>query len=256
MFNLRFGGKIYRRTPTSIRTRVGFAYGVAAAISSLVRAIPLAFAESNDTKGSGTDLQELQHKTGYTLEQLKEKTISFQQRYPHGMDLEAFAQSIHSTDTNYARAIFNAIDTNGNGVIEVEEYLVYCSIAHGGSPKARRDFQFHIYDQGNKGYITLDDITRLLKMHLTVEAISPHALTAYNGFHASAEQTAFNIVYKCHAKDANKVSREDFDCIAHQMAWLKSYIPPRERAALVQLPFTPHYPDAHEIKIPQFNAKK
>jgi len=66
------------------------------------------------------------------------------------------------TDPFLQDLIFNAFDSNRDGVITFQEFVKGLSVMTKGSPEEKLAFCFSMYDHNGKGYITREDIQTLV----------------------------------------------------------------------------------------------
>jgi len=101
-----------------------------------------------------------------TVAELEAKREWYQRNYPDGVDLAQFQKLAHIADDTYAALIFSAIDSNHNGRIELEEYLVYATLISHGTPKERLKFLFDIYDINKDGSISFSELVTIVRLQL------------------------------------------------------------------------------------------
>lgn len=83
------------------------------------------------------------------------------------MDWEDWRKSIGAMDlphvTYFSNQIFNCIDENHDGLVFFEDYLSFVNILTLGSIKQKAKFSFDMLDYGRKGFLTEEDINRMME---------------------------------------------------------------------------------------------
>jgi len=78
---------------------------------------------------------------------------------------EAFVDSVASTShPELAGMIFDVFDKDGNGTMDLREYLIMCGMTRAGSVEQRLAASFELFDENGDGVISKDEVRAILKM--------------------------------------------------------------------------------------------
>jgi len=183
---------------------------------------------------------ELQKNPHFSLEQLKEKKQLFLDQFPNGMDLDTFTAFLQTKDKTYATMIFNAIDTDHNGIINPQEWLVYASIISTGTPQEQLEFQFLIYDLNQDGFITADELAHIVRLQIKTGNIPLAALLHHKHYWEVGRRTpeglARSFLQHCDLNHDDKIGLNEFSCIVEEILSLITYKePPKIRPATIRV---------------------
>merc|ERR1712113_777540 len=62
------------------------------------------------------------------------------------------------------RALFTAIDVNGDNIIDFEEFLTFLTHVKRGDAEARRQFCFRLFDPNQDGFVEKDDFKSIAEV--------------------------------------------------------------------------------------------
>uniref|UniRef100_A0A915JAN4 EF-hand domain-containing protein n=1 Tax=Romanomermis culicivorax TaxID=13658 RepID=A0A915JAN4_ROMCU len=99
-----------------------------------------------------------------TLEQFKDIYARF---FPQGGDVDVLMNSSH-----YATFIFNTFDTDSNGQISFDEFVLGLSVLSRGSEDEKLRWVFNLYDLDHDGYLSRHDIETVLSS--IYDMMGPH----------------------------------------------------------------------------------
>ena len=99
---------------------------------------------------------------------LKRLRTSFRQLAGRGgkIDAPTLKKVLGIRDDALFARFFALFDTDRSGTIEEGEFLAGLGSLMGSSPAERLRFLFHLHDEGDRGYITRDQFTRLMELTL------------------------------------------------------------------------------------------
>jgi len=179
--------------------------------------ITVAFADAGGSKANAVNITDLPPSAAPSqhlpLNELNKKKAWFQSNYPNGLPLEEFTKLMKLSDPTYAALMFNAIDTDHNGVIDVNEYLIYASIATAGTPEEKMRFQFSLYDLNHDGYISFSELVQIVKILIKTGYIPAAALREHDFWQAgkrSAEDLAAQLMKDADTNRDARISWEEF----------------------------------------------
>ncbi|KAI4576971.1 hypothetical protein MJT46_002806 [Ovis ammon polii x Ovis aries] len=114
-------------------------------------------------------LDQLQAQTKFTKKELQSLYRGFKNECPTGLVDEDTFKLIYSQffpqgdATTYAHFLFNAFDTDGNGAIRFEDFVVGLSILLRGTVHEKLKWAFNLYDINKDGYITKEEMLAIMK---------------------------------------------------------------------------------------------
>jgi len=143
------------------------------------------------------------------------------------MDLVHFALFLGLTDITHASMIFHAIDTDHNGIIDWREWLLYASISSSGTPEEKLDFQFHVFDLDEDGYISFPELVTIIKMHIKTGSIPIAALHHHEHYWQLGKRTpedlALELIHKCDLNKDFKINRMEFRKLSEEILKLVNF---------------------------------
>ncbi|XP_060081111.1 lysophosphatidylcholine acyltransferase 2-like [Ylistrum balloti] len=113
------------------------------------------------------EFSKLHSKLGLKLEDLQsmlEKYSSIAQSKTGVITLDEFASYLHLPKSEALEQVFALYDRNGSGMIDFREYVIGLSLV--SSPVNTEEtikLAFQLFDEENKGYMSRDDLTRILQ---------------------------------------------------------------------------------------------
>eukprot|EP00440_Ansanella_granifera_P062880 gb/GFBE01068184.1/.p1 GENE.gb/GFBE01068184.1/~~gb/GFBE01068184.1/.p1 ORF type:complete len:249 (+),score=58.31 gb/GFBE01068184.1/:1-747(+) len=119
------------------------------------------------------------------------------------------------------RALFSAIDANGDNIIDFEEFLVFVTQLKRGGTEAKRRLCFRLFDSNQKGYAEKADFRCILETKIAAlrkPSWSPSPVSPANsptGDNATDEYMQFFSL--CDEDADGRISFEDFEtyCAVH-----------------------------------------
>eukprot|EP01126_Amoeba_proteus_P035996 TRINITY_DN3648_c0_g1_i2.p1 TRINITY_DN3648_c0_g1~~TRINITY_DN3648_c0_g1_i2.p1 ORF type:complete len:277 (-),score=27.37 TRINITY_DN3648_c0_g1_i2:190-1020(-) len=210
MFFSRFFGHVYR-TSFTIRRKPRFwvTLGLATSLSVLANYTQMNAEDEDNWARSMTKV------THFSIDTIKDQSHLFKEKYPEGMSIVDFAFELDLQDAMTASMLFHAIDTDHDGKINVQEWLVYVSLLSTGSPHEQLDFQFKVYDTNEDGEITFDELVNIVKLQLKTGNIPMSALLKHKSLWSYGRRTpedlARDLMKLCDVDHDNKISREEFN---------------------------------------------
>merc|ERR1712037_635246 len=114
-------------------------------------------------------LEEISKSSGLPKSEVKQQCEAFLEKHPNGvMDKKAFKKFIKMAlpDLNLKKMeenTFRMYDTNQDGEISMEEFLIVFHIFSGGSAEDNLKRIFRIFDVDNDGYISQKELHKLVK---------------------------------------------------------------------------------------------
>lgn len=90
---------------------------------------------------------------------------------------DEFAKYLHLPKSDALEEVFNLYDRNGSGTIDFREYVIGLSLV--SSPENTEDtikFAFQLFDEGNKGYITKEELGTILYKAFNMDGLDADAL--------------------------------------------------------------------------------
>ncbi|XP_051240327.1 Kv channel-interacting protein 2-like isoform X3 [Dicentrarchus labrax] len=113
-------------------------------------------------------LDRLVQQTNFTKKELKVLYRGFKNECPSGVVNEETFKSIYSQffpqgdSSMYAHFLFEAFDTNNNGSVSFEDFVMSMSIILRGSVTDKLNWAFNLYDLNKDGCITREEMTDIM----------------------------------------------------------------------------------------------
>ncbi|XP_035516183.1 Kv channel-interacting protein 2-like isoform X5 [Morone saxatilis] len=113
-------------------------------------------------------LDRLVQQTNFTKKELKVLYRGFKNECPSGAVNEETFKSIYSQffpqgdSSMYAHFLFEAFDTNNNGSVSFEDFVMSMSIILRGSVTDKLNWAFNLYDLNKDGCITREEMTDIM----------------------------------------------------------------------------------------------
>eukprot|EP00005_Dracoamoeba_jomungandri_P006271 CAMPEP_0174262276 /NCGR_PEP_ID=MMETSP0439-20130205/12884_1 /TAXON_ID=0 /ORGANISM="Stereomyxa ramosa, Strain Chinc5" /LENGTH=202 /DNA_ID=CAMNT_0015346965 /DNA_START=99 /DNA_END=707 /DNA_ORIENTATION=+ len=86
------------------------------------------------------------------------------------LDRKAFVEALHllqdegcATDTPFGERLFDLLDINGDGVLDLQEFVIGLSFLCKGSIEEKLELSFKAYDLDGNGFITKDELQHMFK---------------------------------------------------------------------------------------------
>jgi len=160
-------------------------------------------------------------------------TQEFEEKYPKGMSVTDFATALGISDPHLAAMMFHAIDSDHNGIISAQEWLVYSSIISSGTPQEKLHFQFQIFDSDGDGRISVEELTELLRLHIRAGSIPIDVLINHKHFWEHGKRTprdlAEQIMRVCDTDHDQYIDEAEFSkvcvIISHLIRWKEEHTP-------------------------------
>ncbi|MBN3307077.1 KCIP2 protein, partial [Amia calva] len=114
-------------------------------------------------------LDKLQQQTKFTKKELQVLYRGFKNECPSGVVNEETFKIIYSQffpqgdSSTYAHFLFEAFDTNKNGSVSFEDFVMGLSIILRGSINDRLNWAFNLYDLNKDGCITKEEMMDIMK---------------------------------------------------------------------------------------------
>ncbi|KAF2976477.1 hypothetical protein EK904_014297 [Melospiza melodia maxima] len=77
--------------------------------------------------------------------------------------LSSFHRERNEDSTTYAHFLFNAFDTDHNGSVSFEDFVMGLSILLRGTVQEKLNWAFNLYDINKDGYITKEEMLDIMK---------------------------------------------------------------------------------------------
>ncbi|VEL25612.1 unnamed protein product [Protopolystoma xenopodis] len=127
---------------------------------------------SSHGKLSKEELEKLSKDTNFSIKELKEWHAGFLKDCPSGnLDRRRF-RDVYSSffpggdAGKFADIVFRSFDTDNNGAISFQEFMVAMSVTSKGNIEQKLSWAFDMYDIDGNGYITLDELTEIIRVSL------------------------------------------------------------------------------------------
>ncbi|XP_062899441.1 Kv channel-interacting protein 4 isoform X1 [Mobula hypostoma] len=114
-------------------------------------------------------LEQLEAQTKFTKKELQILYRGFKNECPSGIVneetfKEIYAQFFPQGDaTTYAHFLFNAFDTDHNGSVSFEDFVLGLSVLLRGSIQDKLKWAFNLYDINKDGYVTKEEMLDIMK---------------------------------------------------------------------------------------------
>ncbi|XP_062339819.1 calsenilin-like isoform X1 [Osmerus eperlanus] len=113
-------------------------------------------------------LEQLQAQTKFTRKELQSLYRGFKNECPSGLVDEETFKTIYSQffpqgdATTYAHFLFNAFDSDRNGSIRFEDFVIGLSVLLRGSVTEKLRWAFNLYDINKDGYVTKEEMLAIM----------------------------------------------------------------------------------------------
>ncbi|XP_038045718.1 Kv channel-interacting protein 4-like isoform X3 [Patiria miniata] len=107
--------------------------------------------------------------TKFTKKELQLMYRGFKQECPSGLVNEETFKEIYSQffpqgdSSHYAHFVFNSFDTDHNGSITFEEFVMGLSVLSRGTLNDKLNWAFNLYDINGDGYITREEMLSIIQ---------------------------------------------------------------------------------------------
>ncbi|RLW09055.1 hypothetical protein DV515_00002899 [Chloebia gouldiae] len=114
-------------------------------------------------------LELLEAQSKFTKKELQILYRGFKNECPSGVVNEETFKEIYSQffpqgdSTTYAHFLFNAFDTDHNGSVSFEDFVMGLSILLRGTVQEKLNWAFNLYDINKDGYITKEEMLDIMK---------------------------------------------------------------------------------------------
>ncbi|XP_035503827.1 Kv channel-interacting protein 4 isoform X6 [Scophthalmus maximus] len=114
-------------------------------------------------------LEQLEAQTRFSRKELQILYRGFKNECPSGVVNEETFKDIYSQffpqgdASTYAHFLFNAFDTDHNGSISFEDFVMGLSILLRGTVQEKLNWAFNLYDINKDGYITKEEMLDIMK---------------------------------------------------------------------------------------------
>ncbi|XP_039396888.1 Kv channel-interacting protein 4 isoform X3 [Mauremys reevesii] len=114
-------------------------------------------------------LELLEAQSKFTKKELQILYRGFKNECPSGIVNEETFKEIYSQffpqgdSTTYAHFLFNAFDTDHNGSVSFEDFIMGLSILLRGTVEEKLNWAFNLYDINKDGYITKEEMLDIMK---------------------------------------------------------------------------------------------
>uniref|UniRef100_A0A8C4RM27 Kv channel-interacting protein 4 n=1 Tax=Erpetoichthys calabaricus TaxID=27687 RepID=A0A8C4RM27_ERPCA len=114
-------------------------------------------------------LEQLEAQTQFTKKELQILYRGFKNECPSGIVNEETFKEIYSQffpqgdASTYAHYLFNAFDTDHNGSVSFQDFVMGLSILLRGSIQEKLNWAFNLYDINKDGYITKEEMLDIMK---------------------------------------------------------------------------------------------
>jgi len=173
------------------------------------------------------DEMDLLKRTHFSIDDLHQKAVHFREMYPNGLDVNEFAKLLGISDLTHASMIFHAIDTDHNGIIDWKEWLLYASIQSSGTPEEKLDFQFHVYDLNDDGFISFHELVSIVKMQIKTGNIPQAALHHHDHYWQAGKRTpedlSLELMSKCALSKDLTITRSEFNRLSQEILKLVNF---------------------------------
>lgn len=116
----------------------------------------------------------LQKRTRMSPKELKDWHKRFRKQFPDGKMSRSQFAAVYSDffpgghSGAFADIVFKSFDTNGDGSVNFSEFTCALGIINNGSVDEKINWAFDLYDQDKNGVITMQELTTMLKVSLSL----------------------------------------------------------------------------------------
>ena len=106
----------------------------------------------------------------YSLEELSNFYERFRVEHPDGQITEAQLRKLYKCQypdgnpNRFAKLMFKAFDTNGDGILDYREFLVGLGLVNGADTRMKLQWVFELWDEDKNGVITLDELVAFYRV--------------------------------------------------------------------------------------------
>ncbi|KAL0484835.1 ncsA [Acrasis kona] len=112
------------------------------------------------------ELEHLATITHYDRKEIRQMHKQYYEEVPKGFipksDFGQLTELMGIKDPFISSLVFNAFDTNSDGQISFEEFIVGMSVMTRGNADEKLDFAFKLYDLDSDGFITRNDMLQIV----------------------------------------------------------------------------------------------
>lgn len=163
-------------------------------------------------------LSELLEITKFKKKDLKRWYKKFIKDYPDGqLDIKRFHElygRIYRTNfsNHLAEHIFNSLDQDNDGYVSFKELMSAISVTTHGTPHAKLEWLFNVYDLDGNGVISLDEVKHMIKCMLALSHRRPAVVTCTTNHGETVTSEQIEEMFKVIDLDCNGYwSLEEFE---------------------------------------------
>ena len=173
--------------------------------------------------GKAVSYDELFSHTHLTRDECRARIMLFQRRYPAGLTAKDLAFELGIQDEEVVASLMSAIDTDGNGRIDVREWALFLN--HGESIDAGAVFD--IWDVDGDGQLQKGELVKVLNCliangSIPIEHLRKGSLLRMKRELKTSSDLAGEILQKFDADKDGVISRDEFKEVCVFIEWLLS----------------------------------
>lgn len=126
------------------------------------------------------------------------------------LDEGLFVSKFPDSQEQLAHLIFHAMDIEETGFIDFREYCVAVAVLSKGSADEKMEFAFNLYDTGNKGFISLEDLDQMVTIFRASSKRLISKLKEAEGAEEDDALAASHLFNSMNPDTNGRVSKEEF----------------------------------------------
>jgi len=123
--------------------------------------------------------------------------------------------------------IFHTIDVDHNGIIDVEEWLLYAAIMSRANQAEILDFQFKVYDTNEDGFISFSELVNIIKCQIISGNLPVHELNKHSFLwdvgRRTPEALAEDLMRICDTDHDHQISKQEFEGVQNILTKMTKY---------------------------------